>query len=675
MVHLDLIVITKKLSILILFSFLILLSFFGHLGQAQAPYLDEKLNVTVTTDRSQIAPDESLILYVQVKNVGVVNVTNISVTLGLPEGFESSPNDTTIRLTNLIPNETNFTTFRIKALSNVTPNSHTVMVVVNSTNAPTIVTPTMITIVSKIIRLILLNTSIVVILFGIFIIFADNRNIEGVKKREENYIPENIQYPFALLLALIILAESVIYVLDSFSRLEMITIIGTIVWIVLLSMIIIFLYKYILRVCKENDNDIANQSVLTRIIGCIRKIFLGKIILTDNTDIKKDIVFLRAFHRGLYMLLIYSIFVAAFTTIMVLIIGSIYGNTEIYIFYLYILLSLVLLFTTIFTYIMAGYLGPLLLGLISGIVLFLVIVSWRFSVPDISLGGFMIPIFVPASSFLGALCSLFVDLYYHPSRLIDIEEDYKKLREFIARIFASIILGLFVYAATLPANNPSLSKSVSVLIGFASGFYISPMLSFLRKKIFSLIDESLLKEDDRKRIIKDIEEDPDKYSILSDDEIKHIANQTGMDEKELRKLIIKRDIEEDPNKYSILSDNKKKHIANQIGIDEMELRELIKEGERKRIIKDIEENPEQYYFLSNHEMKHIIDQTGIDKEEFEAIISFIKKIGTKAAEGLAKWDVHIKEDLLSTTSEKLEEMRKKDGIDYVSLKKSMEAKG
>jgi hypothetical protein len=122
------------------------------------------LNVTVVTDRSQIAPDESLTLYVQVTNVGVVNATNITdvknitvTLLPLPEGFtvqdqDGHPFDTSQKvqyLDDLIPNQTNYTYFRINANSSVIPNNYTVMVFVNSTNAPRIVTSTQITVVSK----------------------------------------------------------------------------------------------------------------------------------------------------------------------------------------------------------------------------------------------------------------------------------------------------------------------------------------------------------------------------------------------------------------------------------------------------------------------------------------------------------------------------------------------
>jgi hypothetical protein len=148
MVHLDLIPMTKKLSVLhIFFSFLILLSILGHLAQGQATNdLDGKLNVVILTDRPQITPDESLVLLVQVTNVGEVDVKDIYMNLALPVGFKSNQ-ESSISIKDLIINETNYTTFSITALPNVRPNNYSVMVIVNSTNASTIISTAPITFV------------------------------------------------------------------------------------------------------------------------------------------------------------------------------------------------------------------------------------------------------------------------------------------------------------------------------------------------------------------------------------------------------------------------------------------------------------------------------------------------------------------------------------------------
>lgn len=443
-----------------------------------------------------------------------------------------------------------------------------------------------------IIILITFTTAVVAALFSIFIIFACNRDIEGMMINEKDYISKSIRYPFIFLLSSVIVVESAVYTfISKFPSLLMgIVTIG----------VILFLY---FSICK-------------------------KCLTTQPATTKQDM----SFFEGLYLLLIYSIFVVIFTTIMVLIIGEIFNSTQEMFINLYILLSLIFLFSMIFTYLMTGYLGSLLLGCISGIGLFLIFFAWVFKIYDINLGILPIPIYVPASSFLGVLCHMFVSLHYTPSKLSSesfkerLKNDDLKIRGFVARIFASMVLGLFVYSATVTGDSASYTY---MLFGFASGFYISPILRYLRKKIFSLFDVEGLKADDREEIKGYIQKNPQQYSILSNDEIKRIADQTGMGENELR--------------------------------------DFIKKLESERIKKDVQENPQTFSLLSDDEIKRIAGQTGMDENELKKRRDFIRNIGARVAKELMKEHIYTREDFLFVTGDKLEKICKDQGIDYKSL--------
>ncbi len=352
--------------------------------------------------------------------------------------------------------------------------------------------------------------------------------------------------------------------------------------------------------------------------------------------------------------------------------------------YFIILYGLILFFTTIFTAIMAGYASPILLGLISGIGTFLVFISWIFSIDNISIGSLIIPFYMPTSSFLGVLTYVFVSLYFAPS-IMDYKKDDLKTRMFVARFFAAITLGIAVYVALqpmFPAETGFTDASKTMwgyaFFGFASGFYISPILDFLRKKVMVLLSERGFKEDEQERIIGDIKDNPEKYLLLSDTEIGERSKNTGWDKEKITPMIKKyfkakiyKEIENNPEKYLLFHDIEISKISENTGWDKEKINKVIKECYQNKIYSNMKDNPEKYLLLSDKErdieINKISENTGWDKERLKDICEFMKFVGPTTFKKLADEKITTFEDIAAMSNEKIEEIYKTTEINEKKL--------
>lgn len=353
----------------------------------------------------------------------------------------------------------------------------------------------------------------------------------------------------------------------------------------------------------------------------------------------------RAFFCGLWT----TIF--ALSIIGIAVIGSpvlIFGWGKGILIYSLILFMLILFFTVIFTVTMVGYIHPLALGLLSGVGTFLIFLSWLFSIHNINIGIIEIPIYMPASSFIGVLAYMFVSLFFDPSKL-DPKEDYERTRRFLARFLAAIALGIAVYVVLQPFSPEEATKYTKygfAFFGFASGFYISSIVHFLRRKIMTLIDEEGFRDDERERIIKDMGNHPEKYALLSEDEIGRICNEINFDKEEFKKRL---------DFVRFIGSKAFKTLA----------------GEGIKSFEDI-------VHVSEDKIKEIIKKEKIkgDEKEWLKLLAYLKILGIEKARNLFKKGITHRE-FRNLADEKITELcteLKMDGAKLIAERKGFEEK-
>jgi len=291
------------------------------------------------------------------------------------------------------------------------------------------------------------------------------------------------------------------------------------------------------------------------------------------------------------------------------------------IIYFLILSMLIIFFTTIFAFCLKGYVSSLLIGFFSGLGVFLIFLIKVFSILDIDIGVVSIPLYMPASSFLGVLAYVFVSLYYDPSKIYEGDDD-KRVRAFLARFVAAILLGIAVYVVLQPVapsdNDTTHTAYWYAFFGFASGFYISQIVHFLRRKIIMFISEEGFREDERNRIIINMENNPEGYTLLSVNEIKKICDDAKIDEDEFKKRI---------DFIRFIGVNASKILADK-GIKSFEDLMLVSEDKINKII---------------------------DKVEYKKIVAYIKILGAEKVRNLSKKGIGYKE-FLNISDERIKEL-------------------